>query len=74
MQDWLKWSVEDQGNSSLDAIYLLRLGEAIDSVSLSYMALTKTDPAEVLAVLSNGLWNRSKRGEKNTYRYRDVLV
>ena len=46
--DWLKWSFEDQGNSSMDAIYLLRLGEAIDSVLLSYMALTKKDQTEVL--------------------------
>lgn len=51
--DWLQWSFEDQGNSSIDAIYLLRLGEAIDSVSLSYMALTKKDQTEVLAVFSH---------------------
>ncbi|MCR1930890.1 hypothetical protein [Enterococcus gallinarum] len=50
--DWLQWSFEDQGNSSIDAIYLLRLGEAIDSVSLSYMTLTKKDQTEVLAVFS----------------------
>ena len=50
--DWLQWSFEDQGNSSIDAIYLLRLGEAIHSVSLSYMALTKKDQTEVLAVFS----------------------
>ena len=50
--DWLKWSFEDQGNSSIDAIYLLRIGEAIDSVSLSYMTLTKKDQTEVLAVFS----------------------
>ncbi|MCO5531659.1 hypothetical protein NG885_08250 [Enterococcus faecium] len=58
--DWLKWSFEDQGNSSMDAIYLLRLGEAIDSVLLSYMALTKKDQTEVLQAFAQ--WALEQEG------------
>ena len=50
--EWLKWSVEEQGNSPMDAVYLLVLGESLDSVSLAYIALTPDQQTQVLAVLS----------------------
>lgn len=50
--EWLKWSVNDQGNSSMDAVYLLVLGETLVSVSLAYIALTPDQQTQVLAVFS----------------------
>lgn len=46
--DWLKWSVKEQGNSPMDAIYLLVLGETLVSTSLAYIALTPDQQAQVL--------------------------
>ena len=50
--EWLKWSVKEQGNSPMDAIYLLVLGETLDSVSLAYIALTPEQQTQVLTVFS----------------------
>lgn len=50
--EWLKWSVEDQKNSPMDAVYLLILGEALTSVSLAYIALTNKEEAQVLRIFS----------------------
>lgn len=50
--EWLKWSVKEQGNSPMDAVYLLVLGETLVSVSLAYIALTPDQQTQVLAVFS----------------------
>ncbi|HCM85561.1 MULTISPECIES: hypothetical protein [Enterococcus] len=50
--EWLKWSVKEQGNSPMDAVYLLVLGESLVSVSLAYIALTPDQQTQVLAVFS----------------------
>ncbi|RVU94542.1 hypothetical protein [Enterococcus avium] len=50
--DWLKWSVKEQGNSPMDAVYLLVLGETLVSVSLAYIALTPDQQTQVLAAFS----------------------
>ena len=50
--EWLKWSVKEQGNSPMDAIYLLVLGETLDSVCLAYIALTPEQQTQVLTVFS----------------------
>ncbi|MGM0168258.1 hypothetical protein IGI39_004014 [Enterococcus sp. AZ135] len=50
--EWLKWSVEEQGSSSMDAVYLLALGETLVSVSLAYIALTPDQQTQVIAVFS----------------------
>lgn len=50
--EWLKWSVEEQGNSPMDAVYLLVLGETLVSVSLAYIALTPEQQTQVLTVFS----------------------
>ena len=47
--DWLKWSVKEQGNSPMYAVYLLVLGETLVSVSLAYIALTPEQQTQVLA-------------------------
>lgn len=49
--EWLEWSVKEQGNSPMDAVYLLVLGESLDSVSLAYIALTPEQQTQVLTVL-----------------------
>ena len=50
--DWLKWSVKEQGNSPMDAVYLLVLGETLVSVSLAYIALTPDQQTQVLAAFA----------------------
>lgn len=50
--EWLKWSVEEQGVSPMDAVYLLVLGESLDSVSLAYIALTPDQQTQVLAAFA----------------------
>jgi hypothetical protein len=50
--DWLEWSVKEQGNSPVDAVYLLVLGESLDSVSLAYIALTPDQQTQVLAAFA----------------------
>lgn len=50
--DWLKWSVKEQGNSPMDAVYLLVLGETLVSVSLAYIALTPDQQTQALAAFS----------------------
>ncbi|MDT2809176.1 hypothetical protein P7H43_01550 [Enterococcus asini] len=58
--EWLKWSVEDQKNSPMDAVYLLILGEALISVSLAYIALTNRKKRKSCEYSALGLWNRRK--------------
>ncbi|OTO00449.1 hypothetical protein A5804_001959 [Enterococcus faecium] len=50
--EWLRCSVKEQGNSPIDAIFLLRTGEALDSVLLSLMELNDPQQAEVLAAFA----------------------
>lgn len=50
--EWLKWSVKEQGNSPMDAVYLLVFGETLVSVSLAYIALTPEQQIQVLAAFS----------------------
>ena len=50
--DWLEWSVKEQRNSPMDAVYLLVLGESLDSVSLAYIALTPDQQTQVLAAFA----------------------
>lgn len=51
--DWLEWSVKEQRNSPMDAVYLLILGESLDSVSLAYIALTPDQQTQVLAAFAD---------------------
>ncbi|HBK5582599.1 TPA: hypothetical protein LLC72_002510 [Enterococcus faecium] len=46
--EWLKWSVKDQRHSTIDAVFLLKSGEALDSVLLALMELNDPQQAEVL--------------------------
>lgn len=56
--DWLEWLVKEQRNSPMDAVYLLVLGESLDSVSLAYIALTPDQQTQVLAAFAEwGLSN-----------------
>ncbi|WP_181041981.1 hypothetical protein [Enterococcus faecium] len=48
----MRCSVKEQGNSPIDAIFLLRTGEALDSVLLSLMELNDPQQAEVLAAFA----------------------
>lgn len=50
--DWLKWSVKEQGNSPMVAVYLVVLGETLVSTSLAYIALTPEQQTQVLAAFS----------------------
>ncbi|PQF37931.1 hypothetical protein CUT02_03010 [Enterococcus faecium] len=50
--EWLKWSVKDQRHSTIDAVFLLKSGEALDSVLLALMELNDPQQAEVLAALA----------------------
>ncbi|EMF0202996.1 hypothetical protein NXK88_002235 [Enterococcus hirae] len=50
--EWLKWSVKEQGNSVIDAVFLLRTGEALDSVLLELNSLNNQQQAEVLAAFA----------------------
>lgn len=50
--EWLEWSVKEQGDSPMDAVYLLVLGETLVSVSLAYIALTPEQQTQVLAAFS----------------------
>lgn len=50
--EWLKWSVKEQGNSAIDAIFLLRTGEAFDSVLLALKSLNNQQQTEVLAAFA----------------------
>lgn len=54
MLEWLKWSVEDQENSLMEAFYLLVLGEILFFVSLAYIALKPDQQSQFLAVFSKG--------------------
>ena len=49
---WLKWSVKDQRHSTIDAVFLLKSGEALDSVLLALMELNDSQQTEVLAVFA----------------------
>ncbi|EGP4947451.1 hypothetical protein FDO58_001967 [Enterococcus faecium] len=50
--EWLKWSVKDQRHSTIDAVFLLKSGEALDSVLLALMELNDPQQAEVLAAFA----------------------
>ncbi|GEM_PF-5577936 len=50
--EWLKWSVKDQRHSTIDAVFLLKSGEALDSVLLTLMELNDPQQAEVLAAFA----------------------
>ncbi|MGL9854810.1 hypothetical protein [Enterococcus faecium] len=50
--EWLKWSVKDQRHSTIDAVFLLKSGEALDSVLLALMELNGSQQTEVLAAFA----------------------
>ncbi|PQG99064.1 hypothetical protein CUS40_05815, partial [Enterococcus faecium] len=50
--EWLKWSVKDQRHSTIDAVFLLKSGEALDSVLLALMELNDPQQAEVLTAFA----------------------
>ncbi|HGD7085727.1 TPA: hypothetical protein QFV61_000916 [Enterococcus faecium] len=50
--EWLKWSVKDQRHSTIDAVFLLKSGEALDSVLLALMELNDPQQAEVLSAFA----------------------
>ncbi|EMF0422026.1 hypothetical protein IL099_002987 [Enterococcus hirae] len=50
--EWLKWSVKEQGNSVINAVFLLRTGEALDSVLLELNSLNNQQQAEILAAFA----------------------
>ena len=49
---WLLWLVKDQSYSSIEAVFLLKSGEALDSVLLALMELNDSQQTEVLAVFA----------------------
>ncbi|EMF0108774.1 hypothetical protein OU491_000527 [Enterococcus hirae] len=59
---WLKWSVKEQGNSVIDAVFLLRTGEALASVLLELNSLNNQQQAEVLAAFAQ--WGLEQEEEK----------
>ena len=60
--EWLKWSVKDQRHSTIDAVFLLKSGEALDSVLLTLMELNDPQQAEVLAAFAQ--WALEQEEEK----------
>lgn len=50
--NWMKWSVKDQRHSTIDTVFLLKSGEALDSVLLALMELNDPQQAEVLSAFA----------------------
>lgn len=50
--EWLLWSVKDKRHSTIDAVFLLKSGEALDSVLLALMELNGSQQTEVLAAFA----------------------
>ena len=50
--EWLLWLVKDQSYSSIEAVVLLKSGEALDSVLLALMELNDSQQTEVLAAFA----------------------
>ncbi|EMF0616588.1 hypothetical protein G9L34_001432 [Enterococcus hirae] len=50
--NWMKWSVKDQRHSTIDTVFLLKSGEALDSVLLALIELNDPQQAEVLSAFA----------------------